>query len=56
MIRLTMESPTPVPGNSESVQALEGPEQLVHILHVEADAVVADEIDGHAVAELGADR
>ena len=39
-----------------SMQALEGSEQLVGISHVEADAIVADEVDSHAVADFCADR
>src|ERR1700733_10014801 len=42
-------------GELGSMQALEGSEQLVGISHVETDAIVADEIDRHAVADLCAD-
>ena len=37
------------------MQALEDAKQLVGVLHVEADAVIADEIDGFAVLPLAAD-
>ena len=54
-MRLTMARPMPVPGNSRAMQPLEHAEQLVDVLHVEADPGVADEVDGLAVAGGRAD-
>ena len=51
-MRLTIERPIPVPENSEGLwNRLEDAKQLVHEPHIEADAVVLDDVNSLAVLE-----